>query len=81
MITDILLTIIYAVYILLWFIGCCFATFSIMEKLAYKKDVKNDSTTQLLDALLFLSVATLCFSGLGKYLTVFDAIDKIKDLW
>ena len=32
MIADILLTIIYAAYILLWFIGCGFVTFAFLEK-------------------------------------------------
>lgn len=77
MIAAIILTIIYVVYILLWFIGCGFATYSFMEATAYKDNKKNS----VWDAILFLSVIILCFSGLGKYLTVFDAIDKIKNLW
>lgn len=79
-ILDILLTIIYIVYILLWFIGCGFIVFSFMYITVYRKDDDKPSKTWL-DALLFISLASVCFSGLGKYLTVFDAIDKIKGLW
>lgn len=77
MIADILLTIIYIAYILLWFIGCGFVTFSFFDKITYRENHK----TELMDVVLFVSIAVLCFSGLGEYLTVSDAIDKIKNLW
>lgn len=77
MIAAILLTIIYVAYILLWFIGCCFVTFAFLEKTTYRENHK----TEFMDVVLFVSIVALCFSGLGRYLTVFDAIDKIKNLW
>lgn len=80
-IASIFLTLIYIVYILLWFMGCGFIIFSFMKKTAYRKISDETSKNHLLDAILFISLASVCFSGLGKYLTVFDAIDKIKNLW
>ena len=77
MIAAILLTIIYVAYILLWFIGCGFATYSFMEATVYKDNKKNS----VWDAILFLSVIILCFSGMIDGITIGDIIDKIKNLW
>lgn len=77
MIAAIILTIIYVVYILLWFIGCGFATYSFMEATAYKDNKKNS----VWDAILLLSVIILCFSGMINGITIGDIIDKIKNLW
>ena len=76
-IAAIILTIIYVAYILLWFIGCGFATFSFMEATVYKKDKKNS----IWDAILFLSILTLCFSGIIEGISIGDIIDKIRNLW
>lgn len=81
-ISSLILSMLYIVYILLWFIGCGFVTMAFLEYTTTRKKEHETNSSQLWDAVLVISIYIVCFSGLiGRSLSIFSIIDKIKDLW
>lgn len=76
---SLVMTLLYIVYTLLYFIGAAFITIAFFEYSG--KQEQKTVLSQLWIAILFISVCTVCYAGLGDMLSMFDVIEKIKDLW
>jgi uncharacterized membrane protein HdeD (DUF308 family) len=78
---SILRTIFFSAYILSWFIGCAFVTFSVFETIHRNNNNKKSLPYQFWEIILYLSFLVFCCSGMIEGMSIGDMVSNIKNLW